>query len=191
MMTPVSHCYHRALESARPKAACDAHGIATERKVVTSMQEAVMRSDNGQSNINELHHMPVHGDVGDDTPLRLAVAAVTAFPDGSMTASGLHRECARGRLVIERIAGKDYTTLRAIGRMRELCRRHRNRHRNAATEREQTVSNVTKIADFSKGNGLRPSFGTRGSQVQILPLRPRLSSIRQLHPERSTEFFVP
>jgi integrase len=29
--------------------------------------------------------------------------------------------------------------------------RHRNRHRNAATEREQTVSNVTKIADFSKG----------------------------------------
>ncbi len=31
--------------------------------------------------------------------------------------------------------------------------RHRNRHRNAATEREQTVSNVTKIADFSKGAG--------------------------------------
>jgi len=28
----------------------------------------------------------------------------------------------RGRLVIERIAGKDYTTLRNIGRMRELCR---------------------------------------------------------------------
>ena len=28
--------------------------------------------------------------------------------------------------------------------------RHRIRHRNAATEREQTVSNLTKIADFSK-----------------------------------------
>jgi hypothetical protein len=28
--------------------------------------------------------------------------------------------------------------------------RHRNRHRNAATEREQTASNVTKIAEFSK-----------------------------------------
>jgi hypothetical protein len=86
------------------------------------MQEADMRSDNGQSTMNELRHTPVHGDVGDDTPLRLAVAAATAFPDGSMTASGLRRECARGRLVIERIAGKDYTTLRAIGRMRELCR---------------------------------------------------------------------
>jgi hypothetical protein len=55
-------------------------------------------------------------------PLRLAVAAAVAFPDGSMTASGLRRESARGRLIIERIAGKDYTTLFHIERMRELCR---------------------------------------------------------------------
>ena len=46
-----------------------------------------------------------------DRPLRLAVAAKVAFPDGSMRASGLRREAQRGRLVIERIAGKDYTTL--------------------------------------------------------------------------------
>ena len=39
-----------------------------------------------------------------------------------MTASGLRRESARGRLVVERIAGKDYTTLANIERMRELCR---------------------------------------------------------------------
>jgi len=57
-----------------------------------------------------------------DTPLRLAVAASLAFPDGSMTASGLRREAARGRLVIERIAGNDYTTLADIKRMREKCR---------------------------------------------------------------------
>jgi len=57
-----------------------------------------------------------------NTPLRLSAAAVLAFPDGSMTASGLRRESARGRLVIERIAGKDYTTLANIERMRELCR---------------------------------------------------------------------
>src|SRR5262249_36896952 len=31
-------------------------------------------------------------------------------------------EAARGRLVIERIAGKDYTTLKAIQEMRERCR---------------------------------------------------------------------
>jgi hypothetical protein len=60
--------------------------------------------------------------VSPSTPLRLSVAAAIAFPDGSMSASGLRRENARGRLVIERIAGKDYTSLADIERMRELCR---------------------------------------------------------------------
>jgi len=40
---------------------------------------------------------------------------------GSMTASGLRKEAGRGRLAIERVAGKDYVTLAAIGKMRELC----------------------------------------------------------------------
>jgi hypothetical protein len=60
--------------------------------------------------------------IGPDTPLRLDVAAVLAYPDGSMTGTGLRREAKRGRLVIERTAGKDYTTLAAIERMREQCR---------------------------------------------------------------------
>lgn len=60
--------------------------------------------------------------VDEDEPLRLDVAAARAFPDGSMTASGLRREYRRGRLVIERVAGKDYTTLKAIREMREQCR---------------------------------------------------------------------
>jgi hypothetical protein len=45
-------------------------------------------------------------DIGSDTPLRLSVAA-DAYPDGSMTASGLRREADKGRLVIERTAGKE------------------------------------------------------------------------------------
>src|SRR3954454_13392634 len=60
--------------------------------------------------------------VGANTPLRLSIAAKLAFPDGSMTVSGLRREAARGRLRIERIAGKDFTTLNNIDVMRELCR---------------------------------------------------------------------
>jgi hypothetical protein len=63
--------------------------------------------------------------VKDDEPLRLDVAAKLAFPDGSMTASGLRKENAKGRLVIERIAGKDYTTLNDIKDMRKLCRLER------------------------------------------------------------------
>lgn len=66
--------------------------------------------------------LPVPEEIEAETPLRLALAAAIAFPDGSMTMKGLRREAARGRLAIERIAGKDYTTLAAIGRMRDLCR---------------------------------------------------------------------
>ena len=62
------------------------------------------------------------GEIGVEAPLRLHIAARLAFPDGSMTTSGLRKERQRGRLVIERIAGKDYTTLGHIKRMRELCR---------------------------------------------------------------------
>jgi len=45
--------------------------------------------------------------IDSETPLRLSVAAALAFPDNTMTASGLRREAARGRLMIERIAGKE------------------------------------------------------------------------------------
>jgi len=66
--------------------------------------------------------LPPTGSLEPDSPLRLSVAADIAFPDGSMTPSALRREAARGRLRIERIAGKDFTTLNDIKRMRELCR---------------------------------------------------------------------
>src|SRR5438552_16476098 len=68
--------------------------------------------------------VPAPEQVTPDTPRRLGIAAAIAFPDGSMTASGLRREADRGHLVIERIAGKDYVTLRSIEVMRELCRLH-------------------------------------------------------------------
>ena len=69
------------------------------------------------------HERPLScSDITADTPLRLKLAAALAYPDGSMSASGLRREAKRGRLEIERTAGKDYTTLANIERMRELCR---------------------------------------------------------------------
>jgi hypothetical protein len=56
------------------------------------------------------------------TPLRLALAAEIAFPGGGVTAATLRREGAKGRLAIERIGAKDFTTLAAIDSMRLLCR---------------------------------------------------------------------
>jgi hypothetical protein len=66
-------------------------------------------------------NLPGRVDLDPSAPLRLSVAAAIAFPDGSMSASGLRREAARGRLVIERIAGKDFTTLANISEMRQRC----------------------------------------------------------------------
>jgi hypothetical protein len=43
-------------------------------------------------------HLPREVEIGANTPLRLNVAAALAYPDGSMTASGLRREAARGAL---------------------------------------------------------------------------------------------
>jgi hypothetical protein len=65
--------------------------------------------------------MPDPKSIGDDTLLRLGVAAALEFPDGSMGASGLRREGQQGRLSIWRIAGKDYTTKQALREMRSQC----------------------------------------------------------------------
>ena len=66
--------------------------------------------------------LPSREQIGLNTPLRLADAVAEAYPRGGMTVSGLRTEARKGRLVIERVAGKDFTTLAAIERMRVLCR---------------------------------------------------------------------
>ena len=72
--------------------------------------------------------------IGPDVPLRLDVAAEIAFPLGGMTASGLRSEARRGRLVIERIANKDFTTLRHIEHMREQCRAEAKAHDSGSNQ---------------------------------------------------------
>src|SRR5229473_8170976 len=63
-----------------------------------------------------------HPEITPNTPLRLADAVKIAFPMGGMTVAALRRERDRNRLIIEKIAGKEFTTLAHIERMRELCR---------------------------------------------------------------------
>src|SRR5215208_525467 len=88
--------------------------------------------------------------IPDDCPIRLSRAAELAFPDGSMTASGLRREAAKGRLVIERIAGKDYTTLANIRHMRLLCQLHQRApdcgSASAVAEKPSTSSGTANIS---------------------------------------------
>src|SRR6266581_4086660 len=98
-----------------------------------------------------------------NAPLRLSVAAAHAFPDGSMTASGLRREAARGRLAIERIAGKDFTTLQEIKRMRELCR-VQARELGSTNEKQDsaTVNSLPKLSGSSRMvTGISPQDALR------------------------------
>jgi hypothetical protein len=59
--------------------------------------------------------------IGDDTLLRLQIAAKLEFPDGSITASGLRGEALKGRLKTWKIAGKQFTSRAALRELREQC----------------------------------------------------------------------
>jgi hypothetical protein len=54
--------------------------------------------------------------------LRLKIAAQLGFPDGSVSAEALRREASAGHLNVYRVAGKLYTTLADIERMKDTCR---------------------------------------------------------------------
>src|SRR6516165_11402457 len=93
--------------------------------------------------------------INDETLLRLHIAAQLEFPDGSMTASGLRSEAARGRLAVWRIAGKDYTTKSALKEMRKRCvRPSRQDFNSAAPERTDTPSGSSKIGNAKSAQAL-------------------------------------
>ena len=113
-------------------------------------------------------------DIRPDTPLRLDVAAALAYPDGSMSASGLRREAKRGRLVIERTAGKHYTTLAAIERMRELCRVPLKDHDSGCGQSATTAKGTMSLSGSSKTPDIRRAQAAL--QQTLLEQNARLSS---------------
>ncbi|MGE0340344.1 MAG: hypothetical protein AB7O79_10760, partial [Xanthobacteraceae bacterium] len=91
-------------------------------------------------------------------PLRLSTAAEIAFPDGYMTDSGLRREVDRGRLVIERIAGKLYTTLADIERMRALCREERRAQDYGCANQEDMATRAAQQSGLSSTETAKSSL---------------------------------
>jgi hypothetical protein len=119
--------------------------------------------------------IPRLDEITDTTPLRLDVAAALAFPDGSMGASGLRREAAKGRLAVERIAGKDYTTLQAIENMRELCR---------VPPKAPACGSAPRAATPPAGSRTRPhgSSSTPGSNIPLESARMIVQELRERSP---------
>jgi hypothetical protein len=111
--------------------------------------------------------LPTRDLIRSETPLRLSVAAALAFPDGSMTASGLRREAARDRLVVERIAGKDYTTLGNIERMRQLCRVEAKVPDCGSTGRRDEKGRITRRAVYVIRDGsIKRSTGFGEGEIE-------------------------
>lgn len=104
---------------------------------------------------------PTRDEVTVDTPLRLDVAAGLAFPDGSITASGLRREAEKGRLVVWLIANRMMTSLTEIGRMIERCRVEPKVER-PPTSTAPTASAAREAALLSQA-ALRLKLGRRES----------------------------
>lgn len=88
--------------------------------------------------------------IDDDTPLPLKDAAQLAFPAGGMGASGLRLEAQRGNLVVERIAGRPFTTLRAIKDMRAKCRAAQTRPASTSDSEKDAQPNGSSEIDHSR-----------------------------------------
>src|SRR5215831_20400979 len=116
-------------------------------------------------------------DIADDKPIRLSVAAALAFPDGSMTASGLRREAARGRLAIERIAGKDFTTLRAINEMRKRCRVEPKAPGSGCSQRDGTKTVESSNKPYGASEMAASNEALVSARAKLRKLRKRSPTI--------------
>jgi hypothetical protein len=93
--------------------------------------------------------IPDRESIRGNTPLRLDVAAALAFPNGSMTASGLRNEWQRGNLRVELIANKLFTTLDDIEDMRRKCARPNRR--DSSCERQESDKKQHGLLSTSDG----------------------------------------
>jgi hypothetical protein len=87
--------------------------------------------------------LPDPNSVGDDTLLRLGVAAALEFPD-------VRREAQNGRLKIWRIAGKDYTTKQALREMRSQCVLSNHRDLNCGPPEEAAMPSGSSKTESAK-----------------------------------------
>jgi hypothetical protein len=99
-------------------------------------------------------------EIGPNTPLLLKDAVSIAFPAGGMTVSGLRKERDRGRLCVEKIAGREFTTLGNIEQMRKQCRDIRRAQGSGSNQK-----NVVRT-EKSSGTPLGSSETDRASSAR-------------------------
>jgi hypothetical protein len=119
--------------------------------------------------------------IGPDTPLRLHPAAQILFPDGSVTASSLRREAKRGRLQIERIANKQFTTLRAMEQMRQLCRERPKEYVSGLSPKSATELEGLSAAPHGSSVMECARSARAADQQALVPCDPSRHNLRPCH----------
>lgn len=87
---------------------------------ISSLTFHDLRGSRGRTARNRWQRKNAHEQVFTEHTSSIGIGGLRSISAGGMTVSGLRRETARGRLEIEVIAGKHFTTLAAIARMRQL-----------------------------------------------------------------------
>ncbi len=98
-------------------------------------------------------------DIDLDRPYRLKDILPLAYPGGEMTVSGLRREIAKGNLIVELVAGKQFVTMRAIQEMREKCR----------GQRKVRASGSARSGSTRTGSGYRTASGSSSMAASTSP----------------------
>jgi hypothetical protein len=124
--------------------------------------------------------------LGYDDPVPLVLAAEIFFPAGGVTPSSLRTEIRNGHLVVERIAGKDFVTRRAIEQMRERCRSQPKSRDSGSTEGQKkarsgssSIAESTSQRDATKATAKalkKPSpttspANTSGHLAHVVPIK--------------------
>jgi hypothetical protein len=115
---------------------------------------------------------PAHVDIPLDMPLRLEAAAIAEFgADGGMGARGLRREAARGRLVIYRVAGKDYTTRQDIKDMLQQCRAADRGRDSTCANLDATAADASAMAPSGSSSTGDTSAAQAAARTIVQQLR--------------------
>jgi hypothetical protein len=99
--------------------------------------------------------------VDNDAPMRLAVVAAQF----GLTAAALRTEAKRGRLVISRVAGKDWTSVAEVQRMFGLCRSP-PKESDSGFDRPEATKNRRGSFEMAESKSARDALGLSLSRLR-------------------------
>jgi hypothetical protein len=106
--------------------------------------------NNERRKTNQSEYFRANGDpIGYDEPLRIGDAVTIVFK-GALGVSALKAEADKKRLTIEKIANKDFVTIRYIDEMRKQCR-GKSSHQNLSSKTSELEIDIG-ISDTNTGS---------------------------------------